>query len=480
MGKDREGKYHPPKGKPSGKGKNEEIEIHSADPDQLEEYEDLKEKYTEGPDELGANVRLMHPNRNVDKDEDRKSEKENSRRSRNIDFGIDRTDTVPEELPVNPDSFTRLANYTSPCCISIFMPTHSAGVEVNEEQDLIDFKTMLQYITGKLKEQGIDELAIARMLEPGYNLTKNQMFWHGLSSGLAVFMADGFFGYMKLPVSPLEHLLINRSFYISPLIPVITNSAYFYILVISKKQAKFYRADAFGIEPVEVDELPNGMSDVVHFEEKDDPKLFRKGGNRAGAGFDLHGLGAGTPDEKTHIALYLEEVDETLWKKILHTENAPLLLAGVDYLIPIYKQVAGYKHIWDDAITGNYEHEDIQSLYSKAREKMEPYFQQKVTRALENYGNQSATSLTSSIPADVIPAAYYGRISDLFIQKGEHVWGTFDEQNNQLNIHEKSEEGDECLIDKAAVKTLLMGGKVYILEKEQMPADSNIAALMRY
>ena len=111
---------------------------------------------------------------------------------------------------------------------------------------------------------------------------------------------------------------------------------------------------------------------------------------------------------------------------------------------------------------------------------MEPYFQQRMLRALESYGNHSATALTSSVPADVIPAAHYGRVSQLFVRKDKHLWGSFDEQNNQLELHTSQEDGDECMLDKAVIKTILTGGEVFILEEERMPADSVIAALMRY
>jgi hypothetical protein len=111
---------------------------------------------------------------------------------------------------------------------------------------------------------------------------------------------------------------------------------------------------------------------------------------------------------------------------------------------------------------------------------MQPYFDQRQTKALEIYGNKSATELTSSIVSDVIPATYYGRVSHLFVSKGEHVWGTFDEMANELKIHESVEEGSEDLIDNAVVKTLATGGEVFLLEKSQMPAESPIAALLRY
>jgi hypothetical protein len=195
----------------------------------------------------------------------------------------------------------------------------------------------------------------------------------------------------------------------------------------------------------------------------------------------FHGLGGGNNnDDKAYIANYLEAVDDEIWKQILHDETAPLLLAGVEYLIPIYRSVSDYNHLWEDALTGSHEHEDIPTLYKQAREKMEPYFQQRVSKALENYGNQSATELTTSIVDDVIPATYYGRVSYLFVQKGEHIWGTFDEMGNKINYLDKSIENAQDLIDNAVVKTLLNGGEVFLLERDKMSADSPLAAIFRY
>jgi len=226
--------------------------------------------------------------------------------------------------------------------------------------------------------------------------------------------------------------------------------------------------------------MPNGVEDVVHFEEKDNQKLFRTGSSGGGEGANYHGTGSGTPDEKEHLTLYLDEVDETLWKEFLNKENVPLLLAGVDYLIPLFKKVTQYRNIWDKSLTGSFEHEDTQELYKKAIELMKPYFRERVEKAKAIYGNQSATALTSSIVEDVIPAAYYSQISQLFVQKGEHVWGKFDEQENKLVIHNEQKDDDDSLLDKAVLKTIMNGGEVFLMDKNDMPAPSIVAAIMRY
>jgi hypothetical protein len=193
-----------------------------------------------------------------------------------------------------------------------------------------------------------------------------------------------------------------------------------------------------------------------------------------------HGVGGGNPSDKDNILVYFEAVDDILWDKVFNKENAPLLLAGVEYEIPIYRSAADYHNLWPQNLSGNREYQNTTELYKDAKEIMQPYFEQRVTKALETYGNNSANGKTSSIAADVIPAAYYSQVSHLFVTKGEHIWGTFDEMANELIFHDTPNEDGEDLIDNAVVKTLANGGEVFLLEKEKMPADCQIAAIMRF
>src|SRR6476659_7674237 len=76
MGKDREGKFHPKKGKPSATTKIEGTtglkDINTA---AIKDYIEIAEKYTVGEEQPAPNVKVRHPNRNVDKREERQSDK---------------------------------------------------------------------------------------------------------------------------------------------------------------------------------------------------------------------------------------------------------------------------------------------------------------------------------------------------------------------------------------------------------------------
>lgn len=453
MGKDRVGKIH--KGKPSGANKSEP--------------------------EIPSDLPVKHPNRNTSKGEVPKTESIQNK-SRNANYTEPVTTTEPEELMGNltKDLFIELAGYDRAPCISILLPTHKAGMEVNEQVDSIAFKSALQQAEKMLKEKEADQALIKSMLTPGYDLLRNDKFWYSMSDGLAVFIADGFFKFVKLRAPLVQHIRVNTSFYVSPLVPFMVRPEYFYILDIAKKFPRFYRADALGIEHLQVEGLPDGVDDVVHFEEKGDNAVFRTGGKGGVGSANFHGIGAGRPDEKENIALYLEEVDDTIWQSHLNKETVPLLLAGQDFLIPIYRSVSDYKYIWPEALTGNHHQQNDNELYEAAMQVMKPHFDLPLKRALEDYGNKSATQLTSTNVFAIIPATYYSKVSHLFVRKGSRIWGTFNEQDNKLDVVDNESDAVDDLIDKAVIKTIQNGGEVFFMEASEMPENGELAAIYRY
>jgi len=469
MGKDREGKFHPKKGKPSGSGRESKLGLREGmNPAALKRDEEITEKYTSGEDELAPNVHMRHINRNTEKGDEEEHLAPESRQAEAVNERLSR------------DDFMELSTHHADNCITLYMPAHKYGVEVNERQDAILFKQLLQQAQQQLQQKGLARDQLETILQAGYELQQDDAFWRRQQRGLGVFIAQDYFRYIQLPYSVDRQCYVNHSFYTNPLLPLLNSREQFYLLVISKRKATLYEADAFGMKEVPVEGMPRGIDDVVHFEEKDDQQLFRTGSSGAGHGANYHGIGSGKPDEKANISMYMDEVDETLWKEVLSTKHIPLLLAAVDYMIPIFKKRTHYRHIVDDTLSGNFEYESINSLYEKARGKMKPYFEKNRREALEQYGNNSGNGLTSTMPDDIIPACYYSRVDTLFIRKDAQLWGNFNEQDNKLVLHPAEQPGDECMVNAAAAKAIETGAAVFMLDRDQMPAGSPMAARMRY
>src|SRR5688500_10231267 len=122
MAKDREGKFHPRKGKPSGSMRTEGSGPKPVSSSAFEENLEIAEKYTVGEEEPAPHVNLRHRNRNVDKREERQQDRsamQNTKTKRET-FNVAFSDTVPgQPLDVLPkELFARLANHKAPCCIS--------------------------------------------------------------------------------------------------------------------------------------------------------------------------------------------------------------------------------------------------------------------------------------------------------------------------------------------------------------------------
>src|SRR5688572_15409475 len=183
MGKDRTGKYHPPKGKPSGAGKEEGLGIHPTDPDKLDQYLDITDRYTTGADELAPSVPVRHPNRHTSRGEG--DYRERSRKPKEQDktttktFKEEAQRVQPEELPgkVTRDIFVELASFNSAPAVTLILPTHRSGVAVNEQNDNIAFKNVLQHAEKKLKDNNVEADTIHKLLAPGYELLRNEEFW---------------------------------------------------------------------------------------------------------------------------------------------------------------------------------------------------------------------------------------------------------------------------------------------------------------
>lgn len=484
MGKDDNGTFHPGKGMPSGVNKEEGLGLQPTAPEDMEQYLEMTDKYTADEDTMADHVQVRHRNRNTSKGESTFKQKNNTGDNGSA-AGDNSSATVPQQLPgvLTKERFSELANFKDGVTVSLYFPTHRAGVEVNERFDPIAFKSALNTVEQTLKQQGYEAATVQSLLQPGYDLIKDDAFWQHQSEGLAVFIAEGFFKYIKMQVTPEQKIVVKSSFYVTPLIPLITSSEYFYLLAISKQGVKLFRADAFGMQIVPVD-VPQSIEEVKRLSDLD-ATTFRQGesgrrANPASMAGQSHGAGGGNVDGKDNIATYFEAVDDILWDEVFNKENAPLVLAGVEYEIPIYKSVCDYHNVWEQPLTGNRMNQETSVLYKDAKELMRPFFEQKTMKALELYGNRSATALTSSIVSDVVPAAYYGRISHLFVCTGCHIWGTFDEMSNELVLHDAQQPESEDLIDNAVVKTLATGGEVFLLDREKMPAQSDVAALMRY
>jgi hypothetical protein len=362
-------------------------------------------------------------------------------------------------------------------CISIYMPTHRTSL--GAKQDRIRLKNLLKKMEQRLIACGLRRSKAEVLSAYGKALVKDLLFWQYQSDGFAAFISSELFRYYRLPVSFEELLVVTDRFHIKPLLRLFADNGQFYVLALSRNQVKLFLCSRYSITEVQLENIPASLGEALKYDEPARQLQFhtKTPGGRGERAAIFHGHGAGKEEDKNNVLRFFQQIDQGL-QKILRGDRAPLVLAGVDYLLPIYHEANSYSRLLDQGIPGNPESLRPEVLQKGAWTIVEPYFlkarEEGIARYRELLGSRSASGDVKTITL----AAYEGRVEVLFAAVGVQQWGTF--YPDSVQLHEGQEPGDEDLLDFAAVHTLLNGGTVHAVKAEELPDRLPLAAILRY
>ncbi|NJL94304.1 MAG: hypothetical protein HC915_11570 [Anaerolineae bacterium] len=242
-------------------------------------------------------------------------------------------------------------------------------------------------------------------------------------------------------------------------------------------QRPFYQCTRFTFSEITLADMPTHIDEALAF---DDPEARLNLHIAADAMFHGHDP-SDDAVRKVNIERFLQQVEKEV-SRYLNQEHAPLLLAGVDYLLDIYANINPYPHlITDHQISGNHEHTSPETLHRMAVELMQPYFMQAQRQAVADYRQLAATSEQANAQiVEVLTAAYQGRVRALMVSEDDQCWGTFDPLRLRADINTAPQPGDEDLLDLAVALTLRNGGEVHAMPGANLPDDAPLAAVYRY
>jgi hypothetical protein len=176
----------------------------------------------------------------------------------------------------------------------------------------------------------------------------------------------------------------------------------------------------------------------------------------------LFGTGSETEKEQDRFRHYLREVERGI-TKLLRRDAEPLILAGVEYDVAIYRQLNTYPHLLEQAIHGSPEGRTAQNLHERAWEIVSRCPSGPLQKALENYRKQSGAALVLGDTGAIGKAAAEGRVAGLFLSEDAGAGG---QPGDPLNV--------------AALETVLHGGWAFQVNAADMPAKDCATALLRF
>ncbi|MHB9072548.1 MAG: baeRF3 domain-containing protein [Desulfobaccales bacterium] len=372
-----------------------------------------------------------------------------------------------------------LVESSQPPCVSVYLPTHRVPTE--NQQDRTRLKNLLRQAQESLQAYGLRLAEAEALLEPATRLLGAIPFWKDKRDGLALFITPGTFRQYQLPTSFEPLVVVAHRFHIKPLLAFLGGKEFF-VLALSQNAVKLFEGSPFGLSAIDdLEGVPKSLADALKYDELIKQLQFRTGIGTGGARGERAAMfhGQSADDAKDRIQRYFRQIDQGL-RDLLREAQSPLVLAGVEYLLPIYKEVNTYQHLLNGGITGNPEGVSLEELHRQAWAQVEPYFKREQEEAAARYRELAGTGRTSHDPGEIVPGAYHGRVECLFVAVARQQWGDYDPGTNRVDLHVTPQPGSFDLLDLAATQTLLNGGAVYAVEPSEMPDKTLLAAVFRY
>lgn len=370
--------------------------------------------------------------------------------------------------------------------VSLYMPiAYHGGAELQAEP--LRLRRLLAQAEAQLSALDLKLPEVEALLGPATKLTEGNMrFWQYQSDGLALFLARDTALVYRLPVLFEERVVVGNRFYLRPLVPLLSGDGVFFLLALSQQHVRLWRGSRYRIDEVTLETVPQSMAEATQYDQVERVRaghsIASSGTGRGRRPMAFHGQGTASDQRlvKESLHQFLQQVEGGV-TALLADQQAPLVLAGVDYLCNLYRSINHYRFLHNESVEGNPDRTSPEELHERAWLTVAPIFQKPRAEALALYAQLAGQSSPRAVNdvAAVVSAAISGRVGALFLATGDPVWGSFDLATGIATIHSEAQPADEELLNFALVQTLRNGGAVYAAEPHEIGNNAPVAALLR-
>ncbi len=381
------------------------------------------------------------------------------------------------------EELQRIGRSDGGLCVSLYLPTETAGKETLTNPTRL--RHLLRHARQRLIEAKVDAREADRVLRPAEDLVADYPFWQHQEAGLGLLLGPGGMTAYKIPYPVQELAVVGRRYHLKPLLPLVAYDAELLILTLSKKAVRLHRATRYTIEEIPLEGVPLSQEEALQLDKDEEILRIHKHnpGSNAGRGENkgiVHGQGAAREGAKERALRFFQRVDAGL-KPYLNGRNVPMVLAAVDYYLPIFREATSYRHVLDSVIPGNAEGMHPGELRDAAWKCVEPALIRELDATHEQVRAGLPKNLAHTDLESCVAAACHGRVDRCIVALNEQRWGRFIEDSAKIELLPPGHPDSCDLVDLVAIQTLVQGGNVYpVPSAESLPDKSPVAVVLRY
>ncbi|MEJ2757907.1 MAG: hypothetical protein P8046_05430 [Anaerolineales bacterium] len=380
----------------------------------------------------------------------------------------------------NMDDLKTLLEKQGNPCVSIFLPMARRSDQT--QKNPIRYKNAVKKVEKQMEEAGYDVREIREMVSRLNEAADGYEFFQDQLDGLAVFLADDFLQMIKLPVRMENRVDVKSTLEIRPLIQVMQNDMAFYIVALSQKNARLFTASKFTISEISLDkETPTSFEEAMQYDAPRDQLQYKMISGSDGGNTAIYHGHTESDQENKNLYRYFRMLDNGI-SKAISDHDLPILLFGLDYLHPIYRDASDLANIVDFGVQKNTDELEIESIHAEAWAAIHQNLDLPVDQAIEDFKNLSGSEKSATDMKKIPLATANGQVDTLFVEKDDQMLGLVDLENQAVDLQPSKDRLSATELINFSIKhTLMNSGEVFVLDKESMPVhDSSAGVILRY
>lgn len=342
----------------------------------------------------------------------------------------------------------------------------------NTEAEQIKFKNQVKNAKTKVKHE-CEGPTCEALIEQLDSVPNDKGFWSVHRGAVAFFFTPNETYYYRLNTPIQDYMEFGERPILLPMIEEFQFIENYYLLCLTTTEFRLYQGVLKQIERVD---LPEDAPDTIKKalgDQLTDDTLFTGGGSGSGR-LNVSGSMEKSEEKEIDQENYFRAVDAYVWEHYSRSSQLPLIIFSLGENQSVFRAVTKNRYLSKEKIDASPAQLSDQQIEKEVGKLVDRVWQDRHNAVLSRYRETTPQYKLGDQLQDLVVASMEGRIETLFIEKNIEIKGSIDE-NGKLDY-----SGEHNLLNEIALSVMQKNGKVYVLEKAQMPDLKDVAAILRY
>lgn len=295
---------------------------------------------------------------------------------------------------------------------TFIIPTDVTGQ--GDTVSALTLKNQVREVKSRLVAQGQKEADVDAFLAPVTELVEDSSYWRLQSRSLVVFLSEGFFSPVRVPVELPESLTVGEHFNLLPLAAMIASDRRLYVLTLAKNSVRLFDSARNVITELPLENIPASFDEVI---DELPERTVDVRASAAGTGGTPSYHGPDGDMGREMLEKFIRAVGQEVGVRLGTARSQLLVLAAVDEYLPIFKSACPYPAIFDGVLAGNHERTLPDELRSAAWQLVNEHETAREAKEADDARSLAHAGKGSFDLAEIVEVSQTGRVDTLFLPR---------------------------------------------------------------